>query len=320
MKDQKMMWGFMLHLGTNMWGRKGQKWPWDQEDQEKMYHDELYCDKEVWRKITDFLPQCGINTLLIDVGEGIKLDSHPELANPGSWEKKEVVEEIKRLKNMGITPIPKLNFSCSHDAWLKDYAYMVGTDIYYRVCEEVLSEVIELFGRPELFHLGLDEETLKSQPFFPIARIRSPYKMIEDSLKLFDVCKSKGVRPWMWLDVPAVESFGGEEEFRQNIPKDVLISNWYYNEIYADREKQGAKLYVKLAEWGYEQVPTCSNWFTHLNPRQTLRFCKENVDPASIRGYLDAPWMFCQDEMLYALKNDAWRLAHARKRYYPETL
>jgi len=30
-------------------------------------------------------------------------------------------DEIARLKGLGLEPIPKLNFSACHDAWLKDY-------------------------------------------------------------------------------------------------------------------------------------------------------------------------------------------------------
>ena len=65
--------------------------PWlgELDDEQPVFHDFLYCDKEVWRKVTDFLPSCGINTLLIDMGEGVRLDSHPELAVEGSWSKQE---------------------------------------------------------------------------------------------------------------------------------------------------------------------------------------------------------------------------------------
>ena len=315
--ENRKMWAFMMKMGSNMWGRKGQIWPYEQEE-ELSYHDEVLCDKEIWRKVTDFLPQCGINTLLIDVGEGIKLDSHPELANPGSWEKSEVKAEIARLKAMGITPIPKLNCSCCHDAWLKDYAYMVGTPTYYQVCKEVLEEVIDIFDTPEFFHLGLDEEREANQAGFPIMRIRSPYKQLEDANRLFDICKGKGVRPWMWLHYACVESFGGDEGFQKNIPKDVLISNWYYNELHENMQKKAGDLYIKLGEWGYDQIPTCSTWFWYLNARQTMRYCKAHVKPESIKGYLTAPWMFSIPESYYGLKNDAWLFGYAKRRNYPE--
>ena len=107
-----MMWAFMIYLGSNMWAKKGEKRPYRTEWEEE-YHEEMVTSKEVWRKVTDFLPECGINTLLIDIGEGVQFDSHPELAIPGSWTKTELKTEIERLRAMGITPIPKLNFSLS---------------------------------------------------------------------------------------------------------------------------------------------------------------------------------------------------------------
>lgn len=319
MANKELIWAFMMKMGSNMWGKKGQIWPFGMEDIEMLYHEDGYCDRKVWREVTDFLPQFGINTLLIDVGEGIRLTSHPELANRSSWTQEEVKAEIKRLKGMGITPIPKLNFSCCHDAWLQDYAYMVGTETYNRVCEEILSEVIDIFDRPKFFHLGLDEERVENQMHSPVTRIRAPYKRLEDALRLFETCRRKGVRPWMWCDFEVVEGFGGDEEFCRTIPKDVLLSNAYYNDIYRTQgPSKRAQLYGKLGDWGYEQIPTCSRWFSIWNPRHTLRYCTETVNPDSIIGYMDAPWLFSVEEHKYGLMNDAQLFGYAKRKYYPE--
>ena len=40
----------------------------------------------------------------------------------GSWEPDRFREELRRLRGLGIEPIPKLNFSGCHDLWLKDYS------------------------------------------------------------------------------------------------------------------------------------------------------------------------------------------------------
>lgn len=310
-----MMWAYMIQLGSNMWGKPGEKRPYPVEWEEE-YHEDMVTSKEVWRKVTDFLPKCGINTLLIDIGEGVKFDSHPELAIPGSWEKQELEEELLRLRGIGITPIPKLNFSCGHNAWLGEYAQMIGTDTYYHVCEELIQEVIELFDKPEFFHLGLDEETIQNQPYVPFATVRAPYKQIEDAVSLFQFCLDRGVRPWMWIDAHAVQSFGGEEEFCAKVPKEVLISNWYYFNPYTTTHPEKIKLYNKLAEWGYEQVPTSSTCSRALNSRQTMRYCKETVKENSIRGFMTAAWILTDEESYYGLLNDAWRFGCAKKTIY----
>ena len=314
--QKDMMWTFMIKLGSNMWQKKDSPRPYYTEP-EFCYHKEVLCDKEIWRKVTDFLPGCGINTVLIDVGEGVKLDSHPELANPGSWEKSEVAAELERLRGMGITPIPKLNFSCAHNAWLQDYCYMVGTETYNRVCREVLEEVMELFGYPEFFHLGLEEETYANQKYSVVATVRRPSKKIEDAQDLFQTCLKHGVRPWMWVDTDTIEGLGGEQAFRENIPRDVLISNWYYGQVYRSQMDEGVLLYNKLDEWGYEQIPTTSTWEYYLNARQTMNYCRDTLNAERLRGYLMAPWIFTIPDNYFGLLDAAWLFGNAKKLHYP---
>ena len=143
--DSKRMWTFMIQLGNNMWDKKNRQTSYIKDEEESIYRDYLYLDKPLWNEITAFLPSCGFNTILIDIGEGIRLDSHPELAVEGSWTKEEMRAELARLRSLGLEPIPKYNFSCGHSAWLQDYAYMVGTPTYDRVCKDIIEEVIELF-------------------------------------------------------------------------------------------------------------------------------------------------------------------------------
>ena len=100
----------------------------------------MLCQRETWRKVTDFLPSCGINTLIIDIGEGVRLDSHPEIAIEGAWSKDELRAELARLRSIGLSPIPKFNFSCGHSTWMGDYAFMVGTKAYYECyCKNLIA-------------------------------------------------------------------------------------------------------------------------------------------------------------------------------------
>ncbi len=319
--DHKM-WAYMIYLGSNMWTKKETVKPYWVEPRlpECCYQEKMLTEKEIWRKVTDFLPGCGFNTLLIDIGEGVKLESYPQLAIPGSWEKQELKEELVRLREMGITPIPKLNFSSCHNAWMQEFSYMVGSEPYYKMCEEVVQELIELFGTPEFFHLGLDEELMPTPTpkYSPIVTVRSPRKQLEDANKLFKTCLEKGVRPWMWIDPPAIECFGGEESFQKHIPKEVLISNWYYGDLYVSKPVKNAELYNKLGEWGYDQMPTSSTCKYHTNIKQTMKYCKENVEPSSIKGYLTAPWIPTISERYYAHLSEAWVFKDAKEKIYPE--
>jgi len=318
MKDNKM-WAILLHLGANMWSKPGAAG----------YHTTLACEKEYWEKVTNFLPQCGINTLLIDIGEGIKFDSHPELAIEGSWTKDEMKADLKRLRDIGITPLPKFNFSSGHCGFMGKYANMVGSPTYQKVCRDLIEETIDLFDKPEFFHLGLEEETVADQTpdSFPVVVVRNAFKLIEDANDLFETCSKNGVRPWMWADPHLVETFGGEKDFQNNIPKNVLLSNWYYGFVSPDYKNSQAlcshsgriEVYNQLDEWGYEQVPTSSSYIDARNMDQTMRYCKETFkNPENLRGFLTAPWFITMAENYNALRHDAWSLGLAKKKIYPE--
>lgn len=320
--ENKKIWAFMIQLGNNMWDKKGRQYDCIKDEEESIYRDFLYTDKAIWDEITAFLPSCGFNTLLIDIGEAIRLDSHPELAVEGSWTKEEMRAELARLRSLGLTPIPKYNFSCGHSAWLQDYAYMVGTQKYYDVCRDIIEEVIELFDTPPFFHLGLEEEDFANQRSQPVAVIRSPSKKIRDAHFLFDICRSHGVRPWIWCNYTCVEGYGGEEAFREAIDKDVLISNWYYGNVPSDpvaySQNKSLYLYQKLGEWGYDQVPTSSTYGYHLSTKLTMKFFKSAVNMNTTMGFMTCPWLATMPKYKYMLLNDAFVFGKAKEAVFPE--
>ena len=320
--ENNKIWAFMIQLGNNMWDKKGRQYDCIKDDEESIYRDFLYTDKSIWDEITAFLPTCGINTLLIDIGEAIRLDSHPELAVEGSWTKEEMRTELARLRSLGLTPIPKYNFSCGHSAWLQDYAYMVGTQKYYDVCKDIIEEVIELFDTPPFFHLGLEEEDYTNQRSQPVAVIRSPSKKIRDAHFLFDICRSHGVRPWIWCNYACVEGYGGEEAFREAIDKDVLISNWYYGTVPSDpvaySQNKSLYLYQKLGEWGYDQVPTSSTYGYHLSTKLTMKFFKSAVNMDTTMGFMTCPWLATMPKYKYMLLNDGFVFGKAKESVFPE--
>ncbi len=316
---QPKMWAYLIHMGRNMWYKKGMEVPWlgELDDEQPIWHDYLNCDREIWRKVTDFLPTCGINTLLIDMGEAVRLDSHPELAVEGSWSKEEFRAELARLRSIGLTPIPKYNFSAGHNAWLGEYAYMIGTEKHNQVCREIIEEAIELFDTPPFFHLGLEEEDPTNQGGQPVSIIRAPNRKTADSLFLFDVCLRHGVRPWIWLDYKGIKEFGGPEAFRANIPKDVLVSNFVYRMIWDHPEAfdrgEDMKCYRLLDEWGYEQIPTVSTYASQLNPKITMKVFKKYLPSDLVTGFMTAPWGATVPKRYYYLLNDAFVFGNAKK-------
>ena len=133
------VWGVLLHLGTNMWhdwNRDLVGIPSSLEEERKMYPDRkvgkhgilpelvrnyLRADDAVWHEETEAARREGLNLVIIDIGEGYAFPSRPELHVNGSWSPDKMRRELARLRKMGLEPIPKLNFSTAHDAWLGPY-------------------------------------------------------------------------------------------------------------------------------------------------------------------------------------------------------
>ena len=138
------------------------------------YSDVMVTEYDVWREIIDFLPTQGINMLMIDLGEAIQYESHPELACEGAWSKEKMRQELDYIRSLGITPIPKMNFSTLHDVWLKEYSFMVSTPTYYKVVGELIDEACELFDYPAYFHIGMDEETYNLYLKYHLATCERP--------------------------------------------------------------------------------------------------------------------------------------------------
>ncbi|MBQ2766437.1 MAG: hypothetical protein IJF48_05580, partial [Clostridia bacterium] len=321
-----MMWAMLLNLGSNMWSKKGEKKRYTQDT--LPYHETMHCDKAIWREITDFMAESGFNTVVINIGEGVKLDSHPEISVPGAWSKDELKAELSRLRNMGITPIPKFNFSCAHNAWMKDYGFAVNTPEYHKFCRDIIEETIEIFDTPKFFHLGLNDENGSNQEYFPVTIVRSPKVMIEDANVLFKACLENGVRPWIWVDPTVIESFGGKESFLENVPKSVLLSNLYMGNIAPDfpdiekkdqqsslihmspsalfRNPEKTLLHNMLDEQGYEHIPAGSSHLIRPNMLQTMSYCDKTIkNKDKLLGYITVPMLLTDSASIYGLKADA---------------
>ena len=170
----KMVWGLMLQLGHNMWAETPFSTEGMTEEQLNKYaRDFNRTDQKIWDEVTELAAKKGANLLLIDLGEGMVYPSHPELAVKGSWSPEKMKKELARLRRLGLEPIPKLNFSSTHDAWLKEYSRMVSTPKYYEVCADLIRDVCEIFGKPRLFHLGWDEEKFAAQGRSHLAVVRN---------------------------------------------------------------------------------------------------------------------------------------------------
>jgi hypothetical protein len=299
-------WGYLAHLGLNMWG-----------DREAPNMAEYWAakpflrfDAALWTDLLKKMRDEGVNLLVIDLGDGVRYESHPEIAVRDAWSPQHLKEELARVREHGIEPIPKMNFSTCHDFWLGPYARCVSTEKYYAVCRDLIAEAISLFGKPRFFHLGMDEETADNQTSYEYVVVRQYDLWWHDFDFYAQEVTRGGARPWIWSDYV----WRHPEDFYARMPKTVLQSNWYYGAEFGPKV-HAVKAYLDLEARGYDQAPTGSNWSTPENFEKTVVFCAEHLAKERLTGFLQTSWKptleACRARHFQAIE----QLGRARKQY-----
>lgn len=303
--EDKKIWAALIHLSFNMWEEFiSPHRPF------RGFRPDLRISQQLWDDAINRMVKAGLNMVVIDLGDAVKYQSHPEIAVNNAWSTDRLRAEVKKLKSLGLEPIPKLNFSAGHNAWMKDYSRMVSTDPYYTFCRNIIAEVIDIFESPRFFHLGMDEETAGHQFYYQHTVVRKNHVWWGDFYQLISEVEKRGVRPWIWSDY----MWDQPELFFKNMPKSVVQSNWYYGEKFdvfkgdskansipmkSHDPQAAAKLrdanraysYIELEEHGYDQIPTGSFHDNNtLSIGNTVKFCEEYVDDKRLLGFLQTFW------------------------------
>lgn len=278
------IWACLLHLSFNFAGGI-RNWGGIREEFEP--HESLWNDA-IARMSTQ-----GVNMVVINLDDSVLWDSHPEISLRNSWTPKRLREELEKIRKLGIEPIPMLNFSSTHDAWLGKYSRMLSTQKYYEVCKNLIAEASDLFDNPRFFHFGMDEETPSYQNHFDYTAVRQNDLWWGDLYFYMGEVMKRGIRPWVWSDYV----WNHPEKFFKMMPKSVIQSNWYYGENFdfkkMDKNHQTyIKTYIDLEKEGYDQIPTGSN--DQNNPKSignTVNFCRKSIDDKRLLGFLQTLWM-----------------------------
>ena len=282
--DKQMIWANLLHLSYNMWEDRVEP-----KREGRYYRPFLRFDEKLWNDLLQKMVDAGMNMVVLDLGDGVQYKSHPEIAVKNAWSVNKLGDELAKIREMGLEPIPKLNFSTCHDAWLGEYSRCVSAPKYYNVCQDLLEEVIELFNKPRFFHLGMDEETHEHQKYYAMSTVRQFDLWWHDFLFLCEKVTNAGSRPWIWSDY----IWHHHDVFLQKMPKNVMQSNWYYG-IKFDKEEGKGKThvttYTELDKEGFDQIPTGSNWSHVENFKMTVDYCKQKINSDHLFGFLQTPW------------------------------
>ena len=303
-RPEGFLWCDLVHFGANMWNdwdgtkfdapedqfRDNERRSIDQAPKDKFDAnsptDYLRFDYEVWKEVTQRMADRGLNSILIDVGEAIKWPRCPELAVSDSWEVDRFMKELDRLRSLGLEPIPKMNFSTCHDAWLKDYGHQISTPKYYEVCAGVIKDAYEIFGKPRFIHLGYEEE-------FHDKYARNDDMWWHDLHFLVGETEKLGSRAWVWTDYPV---WRPREKFIEQMPKSVLQSAWWYpmmKELITCPDPvmfAKAGLFADLEKMGFDQVPCGGNYCTDKNMAEIVKMGDAVVKDGRLKGYLTTTW------------------------------
>lgn len=320
---REKMWALMVYLSCNQW--------------DKVY-PELRFDDSMWDWILEEAKRVGMNYILMDVGDGIQYKSHPEISTKNAWTHKRVRQEVARCKEMGITIIPKLNFSSHHCNWLKQYARMISSDVYYKVAADVIQEVYDVFGQPEFFHIGMDEEDINMAKSREYAICRHGELYWHDLRYLVDCVVDTGAKPVIWYDAAFVEP----EEYRKRFDiNEVLLCPWYYWSLKPEnftkmedfpyrgqfdhlnlgvienlpRLKNFREQGIAYAEAGQEYLPT--SWPSRPNNTWNLMEFLMDAPDDKILGHIVAPWRNTIEEFRSFYEKAFDDFEKAKANFYP---
>ena len=309
------IWACLMHLSFNFAGRI---------DNWGGLRTEFETDQSVWDDAIKQMSDNGINMVVINLDDSVLWRSHPEISLKNSWIPEKLREELEKIRKQGIEPIPMLNFAATHDAWMGKYSKMVSTPPYYKVCEDLIAEAIELFDNPRFIHFGMDEEDYNHQKHFDYIVIRQNELWWSDLYFYISEAMKKNVRPWVWSDYV----WHHPDMFFKMMPKSVIQSNWFYgNDL--NPENNRVKAYIDLDAEGYDQVPTGSfhaipqKNFEAANDKNignTVDFCSKHIDDARLMGFMQTFWMPTTERFRPTIMKAITLLGDAKKRRKKEII
>ena len=91
-----MMWSYLIHLSEHMWD--------DASSAPRgtylkpLYTENNNTDFKVWDEVIAYLAKCQYNTVLIDVGDAIQYERHPEISAPNAWSKDFIKKKLDEMQ------------------------------------------------------------------------------------------------------------------------------------------------------------------------------------------------------------------------------
>lgn len=197
---------------------------YDPEWNDKRWRDQP-VDETLALEVVRAMADAHMNTLILDVEDGVVFASHPELRRPHSLPMESLRRIVRAAHAKGIDVVPKVNFSrgvtFDHNAWMSPYDKLDDTDAYWRVAFDVIDELIRETKPRQYFHIGMDEDTA-----------RSPEAYVRASTVLDAHIRGRGLRAVMWND--SAQVFDKASRWRsveQRLPRTLIQVLWDYHDL-----------------------------------------------------------------------------------------
>jgi len=187
-------------------------------------------------RILEAMQKNGLNTIVVDIADGVIYESHPELQRHYSVPIGQLARFAGAAHDHGIDFVPKLNFAKSgrnlHDMWMKPHwsqrNFLRGRNEYWRVAGELIDELVSVCSPQHYFHIGMDEDHL-----------RSVNQFVDAIQILTDKISAHNLRPVMWNDtcyenrnVIAQVHADKCRAAEPRIPKSVIQVLWDYDLVH----------------------------------------------------------------------------------------
>lgn len=256
------------------------------------------------RLLRRLLAPLKFNHLVLE-SEYIEWDCCPEIHHPEYGMPKDDVRQIlAAARAVGIEVSP-LVMSLGHCQWMfhndqnldlaedpeAKWAYCVTNPDTYEFIYRVYQEAVDLF-EPRLFHIGHDEFTERGR--VPYRESSKPYTpdelLLMDTKRHHEWMAERGIRLMMWGDMllgPAegpdachADSVEDARRIRAELPKDIIITDWHYADVPADRFNNLAVLHAA----GFETI--AATWY---RPGNIVNFAEAAHSKDSL-GLLQTTW------------------------------
>ena len=324
-----MYFGQLLHIGFNMFHDENSSFPKGYTAPAHLIaSSKLRFDEDVFKKTVDTAIENGTNMIVLDVGEGIRYESHPELAVEGSLSPEWMYNTVKSLRAKGVEVVPKLNFSLTHNTWLGQYKRLGTQPIYKQVCADIIKEVCEIFDKPKMFHLGMNDENksndwIKYKQFVAFRQFMLWWK---EFYELVGVCEENGARAALWSDLANICT----DDYLKYMSKDIVQFHYYYKNFWCNYsgdftdvqfngdtssipvDRTVLNTFVKLNRAGYDIIPTGSVSVDENNMENLAAFAKSVIDPSHLLGVMQTTWLPMTPENLPAYEKASEKLAKAK--------